>query len=74
MLADMQTSEVLTVIAPDIECGGCASAIEKALSRLAGVEKVVVEVEEKRVTVSHAATLPATEIRETLERIGFPTE
>jgi copper chaperone CopZ len=70
----MITSKVLTVTAPDIECGGCASAIEKALNRLPGIEKVAVEVAEKRVTISHAATLAETEIRETLERIGFPTE
>jgi copper chaperone CopZ len=70
----MTTNETLTVIAPDIECGGCASAIEKALSRLAGVEKVVVEIAEKRITITHAATLAEAEIRETLERIGFPTE
>jgi copper chaperone len=70
----MTTNETLTVIAPDIECGGCASAIEKALNRLPGVEKVIVDVEEKRVTVTHALALKDAEIRETLERIGFPTE
>jgi copper chaperone CopZ len=66
--------DTLMVIAPDIECGGCASSIEKALGRLEGVEKVEVDVEEKRVTVTHVTTLSAQTIRETLARIGFPTQ
>jgi copper chaperone CopZ len=65
------------VTAPDIVCGGCASAIKKALGKKAlgsveGVREVNVDVESKAVTIEHSPEVSRTEIIETLDRAGFP--
>ena len=69
MKATMQT----TIIAPDIECGGCAASIQKALGRQDGVQTVTVDVAAKTVTVDFdpSATNPQ-QIANTLTDIGFP--
>lgn len=62
-----------TLIAPDIECGGCAASIEKALARQDGIGSVAVDIESKRVSVSFdEAKTSQTQIVETLTDIGFP--
>jgi copper chaperone len=60
------------VTAPDIVCGGCASAIKKALGSVEGVREVNVDVESKAVTIEHSPEVSRTEIIETLDRAGFP--
>ncbi len=62
-----------TLSAPDIECGGCANAINKALGGLAGVSKVEVDIEAKRVTISHEAVVSRETITAALDRAGFPS-
>lgn len=64
----------IQVIAPDITCGGCASAIRKALGSVDGVNEVEVNVESKTITVDHASTVNREQIIETLERAGFPAD
>ena len=59
--------------APDIECGGCASAIQKALSKAEGVGEIQVNIDDKLVTVQHDEILASVEaLRTRLEHIGFP--
>ena len=60
------------VTAPDIVCGGCASAIKKALGNVEGVKEVDVDVETKAVTVEHEPQVSRDAIIETLDRAGFP--
>jgi copper chaperone CopZ len=60
------------VTAPDIVCGGCASAIKKALGNVEGVKEVDVDVETKAVTVEHEPQISRDSIIETLDRAGFP--
>jgi copper chaperone len=62
------------VIAPDIVCGGCATAIKNALGNVEGVSEVDVNIETKAVTVEHDARLTREKIVETLDRAGFPAE
>jgi copper chaperone len=62
------------VTAPDIVCGGCASAIKNALGNVEGVEEVDVNVETKAVTVKHDAAVSREKIVETLDRAGFPAD
>jgi len=59
-----------TFSAPDIECGGCANAIKKALGRVDGVSDVAVDVDRKLVTVVGDA--PADAVLATLDKAGFP--
>ena len=61
------------VMAPDITCDGCASAIKKALGNVKGVANVDVNVESKAVTVEHAPEVSREKIVETLDRAGFPS-
>lgn len=62
-----------TFSAPDIECGGCANAIQKAVGALPGVTGVDVDIENKRVTVTHdPEAAPDAALTATLDRAGFP--
>ncbi len=62
-----------TIIAPDIECGGCATSIEKALTRQNGVQSVAVDINRKAVTVGFDdGKTSRAQIAETLTDIGFP--
>lgn len=65
----MQTT---TLTAPDIECGGCAAAIQKALGKIAGVTDTTVDIETKRVTISHNAEVTRETLAAALDRAGFP--
>jgi len=66
-------TNITKVTAPDIVCGGCASAIKKALGNVEGVSEVDVNVETKAVTVEHEAQVSREQIIETLDRAGFPS-
>lgn len=59
--------------APDIECDGCANAIQNALGKMPGVTVVAVSVPDKTVAVTHElATAPDAAIIAALDRAGFP--
>lgn len=59
--------------APDIECGGCAASIQKALGKVEGIASVEVDTEKKTVAVSHDDVLVSPEaIATRLDHIGFP--
>lgn len=62
-----------SLTAPDIVCGGCASAIKKALGNVEGVREVEVDVESKAVTIEHAPAVSRERIVEALDRAGFPS-
>jgi copper chaperone len=47
----MSASQHVVLNVPDISCGHCKMAIEKALDGLAGIESVSVDVEAKSVDV-----------------------
>ena len=69
-----KNNEVTTVVAPEIVCDGCASAIKKALGNVAGVAEVDVDVETKKVTISHDRRAARSEIADALDRAGFSIE
>ncbi len=58
---------------PKIKCEGCAGIIREALSAVPGVEKVVVNVAEKVVTVVGTDVL-ADAVLKALADCGFPAE
>lgn len=65
----MTTNTKLT--APEIVCGGCASAIKNAVGALDGVEQVDVDVETKEVNVVHDEKVPRSAIEDALDTAGF---
>lgn len=68
-------SMTATFVAPDIECGGCAVSIQKALGRLSGVQDVAVDVSAKTVTVLFEGNRNSREqLIQTLTEIDFPPE
>jgi copper chaperone CopZ len=65
--------KVTTITAPDIVCGGCANAIKKAIGTLPGVAEVEVNIDTKKVTVTHdEAVTPSYTVTKAMERAGFP--
>ncbi|MBA2341577.1 MAG: heavy-metal-associated domain-containing protein [Pyrinomonadaceae bacterium] len=58
--------------APSIVCGGCASAIKKALGDVRGISQVDVDTTNKKVQIEHDERVPRAEIISILDRAGFP--
>jgi copper chaperone CopZ len=65
------TMKTTSFSVPDIMCGGCASAIQKALGSTEGVSQVNVDVAAKTVTVTHDDKATPEAIALTLDRAGF---
>lgn len=64
---------VLTLIAPEIHCDGCAASIRRSLGRMAGVEVLGVDVPGKSVRVAYDAGLTSQEaIVARMHQAGFP--
>lgn len=63
-----------TVTAPDIVCGGCASAIKNALGKVEGIAQVDVDIEKKTVSIAHSDTVNREKIVEVLDDAGFPAD
>lgn len=59
-----------TFSAPDIECGGCANAIKKALGKVQGVSTIAVDIDKKTVTVDYGGSTDV--IIAALDKAGFP--
>ena len=82
MTTQNQQASVMNFSAPDIECGGCANAIKKAVGSLTGVESVselrsprsanVADIATKTVAVQHDEDISETELIAALDRAGFP--
>lgn len=69
---EKMNTQQTTLSVPTIVCGGCASAIKKALDNLQGVSQVDVDTSAKTVTVKHTEQAPRQEIIAALDRAGFP--
>ncbi|HEY3414588.1 MAG TPA: heavy-metal-associated domain-containing protein [Armatimonadota bacterium] len=62
-------------VAPNIKCEGCAETISSALSGIAGVYNVKVDIPEKVVTVEYDEdTVSGTTLKTALADSGFPAE
>jgi copper chaperone CopZ len=61
------------VTAPDIVCGGCATAIKNAVGRVEGVTDVEVDVATKEVSVEHKDQVDREKILDVLDKAGFPS-
>lgn len=61
-----------TLVAPDISCEHCKRAIEGAVSNLAGVESVKVDIPTKTVHLTYdPRQVTLARIEETLDDIGY---
>jgi copper chaperone len=63
-----------TYSVPAISCGHCTATIEKELKLVSGVEAVKAELVSKQVTVQAASAAVLTEVKKTLEEIGYPAQ
>lgn len=63
-----------TFSAPDIECDGCAQAIQRALTKTPGITDVQVDVNAKRVTTTYDAPANEEAVLAALYKAGFPAQ
>ncbi len=63
--------ELTKVTAPDIVCGGCATAIKNAFGGVEGVSSVEVDVATKQVSVEHGSAVTREDIVKVLDDAGF---
>jgi copper ion binding protein len=56
---------------PEISCQHCVNAITKEVSALAGVKKVQISLDDKRVTVEHAPEVTAAQIVAAINEAGY---
>lgn len=62
-----------TYSVPDVSCGHCKAAIERAVGAMSGVNRVEVDVERKSVDVDFDETVATEEaILATMEEEGYP--
>lgn len=67
-----KTMESTTLIAPDISCEMCQRAIEGAVGKLAGVERVQVDIPTTDVHVTYdPETITLAQIEEVLDDTGY---
>lgn len=67
--------ETVSLRVPEIVCDACAQSIRRALDPMAGVRRVEVDVEEKRVEVGFdPGQADEAAIRAGIERAGFDVE
>lgn len=65
-------TEVFQAHSSAIECEGCAHSIQRSLSKMAGVQKVSIDVQSKRVTADYDPDLTnGAALRERLTQAGF---
>jgi copper chaperone len=57
---------------PDVSCAHCKAAIESAVSGLAGVDRVEVEVDSKSVTIDLDADGDLGVVKAAIEEEGYP--
>lgn len=65
-------SETLKV--PNISCGHCVATIKRELEMLDSVAGVTGDVATRLVTIEYVDGGDPTEVRKTLEEIGYPAE
>lgn len=68
------SKEETKFVAPEITCGGCATAITKAVSKIDGVENVTVDVATKKVSVTHDDKVSREAIDDAMDIVGFSTK
>jgi copper chaperone len=61
-----------TITVPEIHCSHCKTSIEGAVSALAGVESVEVDIEPRAVNLSYdESTVGLEEIKAAIEAVGY---
>ena len=67
--------EATTLIAPDISCEHCQHAIEGSVSKLAGVQKVKVDIPTKAVHIDYdPQQVTLSKIEAVMDDIGYTVE
>ena len=71
-LTEEKTSREITIPIGGMTCGACASAVERALKKLSGVESVVVNFATEKATVRYdSSDLRISQIKQTIEKAGY---
>jgi copper chaperone len=68
----MATFQEITLSVPDVSCEHCVHAINGAVGKLAGVEKVETDIPTKSVHIRYdGSQLSLAKIEETLDDVGY---
>lgn len=63
---------ITTIIVDNLHCCGCANNIENTLQKIAGVETVSVDPDQREVVVEHATTTGRDDFLPVLSKMGYP--
>lgn len=63
-----------TVKIKGMRCGHCVGAVTKALSGIAGISNVQVDLDKGEAVYDESTPVPAAKIKETISAIGFEAE
>jgi copper chaperone CopZ len=66
----MDMTETRTYTVSDLHCGHCRRAVETEIGRVAGVERIEVDLNSKLVTV-HGADLSDQALRDAIDEAGY---
>jgi copper chaperone CopZ len=61
-----------TVHVPGISCAHCKSTIEREMMELEGMQRVVVDLEPRRVTFTYDAPATPAKIKAEMDELGYP--
>lgn len=65
-------SQTEKIIIANLKCSGCEEAIKNQLSKIAGVESVLVNHEEDSVSITHDGTASREDLTQMLHSLGYP--
>ena len=61
-----------TITIQNLKCGGCASTIERSISKLPYIEGVEIDVETSEVSFKYETKADRNAVETILERLGYP--
>lgn len=65
----MKTEKILIA---NLKCGGCENTIKSTISKIEGVESVIVNQEEDSVTINHSGKATREDFTKKLHSLGYP--
>ena len=62
-----------SIIVQNLKCGGCANTINKKVSAIEGISKVIVDKDLSKVTFEYGSEKTIEIVKSTLKTIGYPS-
>ena len=62
-----------SIIVQNLKCGGCANTIKMSLSKLEGIQNVVINVDKSEISFEHDYDAALVLVTKTLNNLGYPS-